>query len=175
MRQWTAASVLLAGIASASLLAQAPARHDEKMKPAAATSPAFEQIKALAGEWEGKVQGSPAQTSFRVVSAGSAVMNLLKPENEPEMVTMFHLDGSALMVTHYCSAGNQPRMVAASASNPKVITFTFKDVTNLASPTAGHMRGLVLTMVDADHHTQQWTFRQDGKDQAEVFEFTRKK
>ncbi|MBE3072521.1 MAG: hypothetical protein IMZ67_06055 [Acidobacteria bacterium] len=80
-----------------------------------------------------------------------------------------------MTVTYRDPVKNEPRMVAASASNPKVITFTFKDVTNLASPTAGHMRGLVLTMVDADHHTQQWTFRQDGKDQAEVFEFTRKK
>ena len=175
MRQWTAVWVLLAAIASASMFAQAPAGQDQHMKPAIATSPAFEQIKALAGEWEGRVQGNPVQTSFRVVSAGSAVMNLLKAGNEAEMVTMFHLDGSALMVTHYCSVGNQPRMVATSASNPKTIFFAFKDVTNLASPTAGHMRGLVLTMVDADHHVQEWTYRQDGKDQSERFEFTRKK
>lgn len=86
-------------------------------------------------------------------------MNFLKPANEPEMVTMFHLDGPVLMVTHYCSAGNQPRMVASSISHPKEIAFTFKDATNLASPTAGHMRGLVLTLVDADHHKQSWTFR----------------
>jgi hypothetical protein len=102
-------------------------------------------------------------------------MNLLKPQNEPEMVTMFHLDGPVLMVTHYCSAGNQPRMVAGPSKDPKVIAFTFKDVTNLSSPTAGHMRGLVLTMVDKDHHTEQWTFRQDGKDQTDTFTFARKK
>jgi hypothetical protein len=175
MKRSTVLGVLLAGIASASLFAQAPAKHDQMMSPAAATNPAFEQIKALAGEWEGTVQGAPVQTSFRVVSAGSAVMNLLKSQNEPEMVTMFHLDGPELMVTHYCSVGNQPRMVASSVTHAKVITFTFKDATNLKSPAAGHMRGLVLTMVDPDHHTQQWTFRQDGKDQTETFTFTRKK
>jgi hypothetical protein len=37
------------------------------------------------------------------------------------------------------------------------------------------MRGLALTMIDADHHTQQWTFRQDGKDQTVTFTFRRKK
>ena len=175
MKRSTAAWVLVAGIASASLFAQAPPKKDQMMSPAAATSPAFEQIKALAGEWEGVAGSMPVQTSFRVVSAGSAVMNVLGQGTKEEMVTMFHHDGPALMVTHYCAAGNQPRMVATSTTNTKVITFTFKDVTNLKSPTSGHMRGLVLTLVDNDHHTEQWTFRQDGKDQTETFTFTRKK
>jgi hypothetical protein len=175
MKRSTAAWVLAAGIASASLFAQSPPAKDQMMSPAPATNPAFEQIKALAGEWEGTMQNLPVRTSFRVVSAGSAVMNVLGQGTKEEMVTMFHLDGPALMVTHYCAAGNQPRMVATSTTDTKVITFAFKDITNLASPTAGHMRGLVLTMIDANHHTQQWTFRQDGKDQTDTFRFTRKK
>ncbi len=37
------------------------------------------------------------------------------PEN---MITMFHMDGDRLLMTHYCGAGNQPRMKLV-ASNPK--------------------------------------------------------
>jgi hypothetical protein len=147
-----------------------------QMHPRKPSSPMFDQIKTLAGEWEGKTSdGTVVRTSYRVVSNGSAVMNVLNPANEPEMVTMFHMDGASVMVTHYCSAGNQPRMVATSAPKPNVIAFAFKDVTNVAGPAEGHMSGLVLTLVDANHHQQEWIFRQDGKDQRDTFTFTRKK
>jgi hypothetical protein len=154
----------------------AQANKPPHMPPQKPSTPVFDQIKTLAGEWEGKTSdGTPVRTSYRVVSNGSAVMNLLNPGPEPEMVTMFHMDGGSVMVTHYCSAGNQPRMVAKGSANPKVIEFSFKDVTNVTSPGEGHMRGLVLTLVDATHHKQEWIFRQDGKDQRDTFEFSRKK
>jgi hypothetical protein len=49
------------------------------------SSPMFDQIKTLAGEWEGKTSdGTVVRTSYRVVSNGSAVMNVLNPANELE-------------------------------------------------------------------------------------------
>lgn len=150
------------------------AKPDRPMGAAAAVNPVLERIKTLAGEWEGTASGVKGETSFQVVSAGSAVMNILRSAGESDMVTMFHSDGPDVMVTHYCSVGNQPRMVARRGTDPNVIVFEFKDVTNLANPAAPHMRGLTLTIIDATHHTQTWTFRQDGKDQSDVFAFTRK-
>ncbi len=149
---------------------------EQKMPPPKPSSPTFDQIKALAGEWEGKISdGTPTRTTYRVVSNGSAVMNVLDQGGPMEMVTMFHQDGPVVMVTHYCAVGNQPRMVTTGASKPGVIQFTFKDVTNVTRPGEGHMYGLTLRISDADHHRQEWTFRQDGKDQTETFEFTRKR
>jgi len=57
----------------------------------------------------------------------------------------------------------------------KSITFTFVDGTNIASPKAGHMDRLVITMPDSDHHSEDWTFAQDGKEMKEHFELTRVK
>jgi len=174
MRPWTAVwGILLIALASSHV--QAQTARGTPMPPAPAVNPAFEQIKTLAGEWEGTSSGRPVRTSFHVVANGSAVLNMLEPSGEPEMVSVFHLDGPALMVTHYCSAGNQPRMVARASYDPTLISFRFKDITNLSSPTAGHMRQVVLKVTDADHHRQEWTFRQDGKYHTAVFEFTRKK
>lgn len=47
--------------------------------------------------------GSKVKTraTFRVVSAGSAVMLTTDPGTAQEMVTLFHQDDDALMATHY--------------------------------------------------------------------------
>jgi YD repeat-containing protein len=37
------------------------------------------------------------------------------------------------------------------------------------------MHGLVITLDDADHMTQQWTWMEAGKSGAETFHFERKK
>src|SRR5215471_5385768 len=73
----------------------------------------FDQIKSLAGTWEGKnSQNEPLQVTFKVTSDGSAVMSEIIAPKE-DMITMFHMNGpDKLMLTHYCGAGNQPRMQA---------------------------------------------------------------
>ncbi|MBZ5553790.1 MAG: hypothetical protein LAO21_13790 [Acidobacteriia bacterium] len=48
-------------------------------------------------------------------------------------------------------------------------------ITNLASPGASHIHHLVVTFDDHAHFTQNWTWRENGKDQSGAFRFTRKK
>ena len=94
--------------------------------------------------------------------------------SESEMVTIYHPDGDRLMMTHYCSAHNQPRMRSQSVSTEiKNITFDLVDVTNLSAPDAGHMKKLVVTFADRDHFTQEWTWAQNGKERTEVIKFER--
>ena len=137
----------------------------------------FDRLKALVGEWEGKAEkGTPVRVSYKLVSGASVLLETLAPDNEPEMVTMYHPDGSRLLLTHYCSAGNQPRMRAVpSASGSPELQFVFLDATNLASPETGHMHKLGIRFEDKDHFTQRWTWRDNGQEKTEVFHFTRKK
>jgi hypothetical protein len=88
---------------------------------------------------------------------------------------MFHMDNDRVMATHYCMAGNQPRMVASGSPDGKTITFNFVDGTNIASPKAGHMNHLVITIADADHHTEDWTFVKDGVELKRHFDLARSK
>ena len=139
---------------------------------------AFEKLKSLQGSWAGKTsEGREVQVSFRVVSGGSAVMSEIQGESEINMITMFHLDGDRLLMTHYCGAGNQPRMVGTMSPDGKTLTFNFLDVTNLLSTQPGHMQQLIVTIVDPNHHTEQWDFlNQDGKQQHhETFDVRRTK
>ena len=148
--------------------------------PAAAQSganPGFDKVKTLVGEWEGKTaDGKAAQVSYRLVSSGTALMETLSPGGEPEMVTMYTADGKRVAVTHYCSANNQPRMQTAPLSaSPQKLDFAYVGATNLASPTAGHMHRLVVAFQDNDHFSQDWTWKEKGKEPVESFKFARTK
>jgi len=144
---------------------------------AGSLSPAFEELKALAGDWEGKMADGPtANVNYRVTSAGSVVVETIMPGESGEMVTLFHRDGDSLVATHYCGAQNQPRMRASGASaDGKEIAFKFLDVTNLASPDAEYMREVTFHFQDADHFTATWISRAQGKDSPTIFTYTRKK
>jgi len=148
----------------------------QEMHPTARTTPAFDQLKSLAGEWEGKTSaGAPVKITYQVVSNGSTVMERLQPSNEPDMITMYTLDGDRLIVTHYCSAGNQPSMQTAPLSSASgKYDFTLAHLGGAKSPDEGHMQSLSLTITDKDHLRQVWTFADHGKTQTESFNYTRK-
>jgi hypothetical protein len=137
----------------------------------------FDQLKSLTGAWEGKnSQGMAIQVSFRDTAGGSALMSEIHGHGPENMVSMIHLDGpNRLILTHYCGAGNQPRMQASSSSDGKTITFDFFDGTNIASPEAGHMQRVAIAMLDPNHHTELWTFDDHGKEMQELFDLQRAK
>jgi hypothetical protein len=135
---------------------------------------AFATIKSMPGTWEGKSEdGSPLQVNFKVTAGGSAVESEIL--GKEDMISMIHLDGpNKLLLTHYCAMGNQPRMQASVSPDARTITFSFVDATNLATPEDGHMQRMVLTLLDDNHHTEEWIFAGQGKEVKRVFDLHRK-
>ncbi len=139
----------------------------------------LDQVKQLAGTWEMADENGAMQVAsvFSVTSAGSAVREIMFPGHEHEMTNLYHMDGTALVMTHYCAAGNQPRLRADTAA-AGAIEFKFDSISNLHT-TKGHYMGggMRLTITDADHITQEWFAMQDGKRMSEpaVFKMTRRK
>jgi hypothetical protein len=138
----------------------------------------FDTMKSLTGNWEGKnSMGAPVQVSYHLTAGGSALMSDIQAEiqgRHEDMITMIHMDGNRLLLTHYCGAGNQPRMLASASPDGKTVTFDFLDATNLASPDAGHMYRVVFTIIDGNHHTEEWRFRDHGKEIVERFDLQKK-
>jgi hypothetical protein len=135
---------------------------------------AFDLLKTLNGTWEGKPSnGQVTKVIFRMTANGSALMSEIMGEHD--MVTMFHMDNDRLLMTHYCGTGNQPRMQGSLSPDGKSVAFKFVDATNMASPKAGHMDQLVISIPDAEHHFEDWTFKSDGKEIKEHFELSRAK
>lgn len=155
--------VLLSGL---NLLAQSPSQKS------------FDLIKSLAGSWEGKNQmGDPIQVSYRLTGGGSAVMSEILSQmqgKQEDMISMIHMDGDRLLLTHYCAAGNQPRMRATLSPDGKSITFDFVDATNLATPDTPHMRSVIFRFVDSNHHIEEWHFQTPGREMVEKFDLQKK-
>src|ERR1700677_4877167 len=130
----------------------------------------FDQLKTLAGSWEGHVttippqpdiDGKSMQASLRVTSMGNAIVHEMTGAGRPDdPITMLYLDGDRLLLTHYCDAGNRPRMVARTASDGKTVEFDFLDVAG--GTQYGHMHHAVFTVIDANHHTEDWTYMEPG-------------
>ena len=157
------------------LLAAAAAVEKASANEKAKSAAAFERLISLVGEWEGTNSSGQVKATYTLVSGGSALMERLKSANEPEMLTLYTLDGDHLLVTHYCSMGNQPQMKTASITElSDSLSFKIVQVTGMKSPDEGHMTALILTMPDKDHFTQKWTFKDKGKEQSDLFQFTRK-
>jgi hypothetical protein len=138
-------------------------------------NPSWERMKALVGTWEGREGSRPVSVTYTLVSNGASLMESLNGDHDTNMITLYSPDGDAIMATHYCSMGNQPRLrAAASGEAPKTVDFQFVDATNVKGEETV-MRRLVVTFQDADHFRQTWTSRTGGKDQTAEFVYVRKR
>jgi hypothetical protein len=92
---------------------------------------AFERLKSLAGTWETRVdEKHTGVATYTVTGGGQVVLEVMGG-----MATAYHFDKDTLMMTHYCGAGNQPRMKAKTVSHDgRHVAFVMYDITN--HPTA---------------------------------------
>jgi hypothetical protein len=162
VRNFATTVAVLVVFATSSVVAQADAHKS------------FDLLKGLEGNWAGtNQQGQPIQVTFRMTAGGSAIMSEILGRGPENMITMFHMDGDRLLMTHYCGAGNQPRMKVIS-SDAKSVSFEFTDGTNIG-PGDGHMQHVTFTEPDADHHVEEWAFVDHGKETKELFTLARVK
>jgi hypothetical protein len=130
----------------------------------------FDKMKTLSGTWLGSLTTSPAvpgmegklaQIVLRVTSKGNAMLHEMTVAGEPDdPITMFYLDGDKLLLTHYCDAGNRPRMEGKISADGKTLEFNIVDLAG--GERHGHMSHAVFTIIDADHHTEDWTLMITG-------------
>ena len=140
------------------------------------SNPGFEKLKTLVGTWQSTSPDDGAMTNtIRLVSNGHAIEETFQNSKDNQMVTMYTPDGDRLVMTHYCSSGNQPRMETPAITNGAAkFDFSFIGITNLSSSEAPHMNHLVIQIADNNHFTEDWTWQQDGKNTVHTMQFVRK-
>ena len=147
--------------------------------PSPSAQAAFDKLKTLAGEWTGKA-GEPGKEHdvtiiYRVTSGGHALAETMFPGTDHEMITMYHLDGDKLLLTHYCKVGNQPRMALTKKSTTDTLDFNFVGGTNMKSRKDGHMHSARIHFVGSDTVASEWDYFKDGKQSgSEKFTLKRK-
>jgi hypothetical protein len=164
---------------------------DEKTtaKPGVDAKTAFTKIKTLAGNWNSQTSEEPAaehanekeghpkeaSVNFKLTGAGSALVETQFPGQSHEMVSVYHLDGDDLRMTHYCAAGNQPRVKLDRVhSTPDELIFVFDGGTNLNAEKDHHIHGVKITFNKDGTVTSVWEGYAGGKKaSAATFKMTR--
>lgn len=143
----------------------------EEVKDASKKTPAqvaFERLVKLEGSWKGTAthggeEASETEVAYHVTAAGSAVVETLFVGAPHEMVTVYHLDGENLILTHYCALANQPTMKLEKSSSPNTLAFECDSVRNVKSENDSHMHAVTHTWVNNNHIQSNWTLFTDGK------------
>ncbi len=170
-------SVVLVSVSAAAFAQEAHKSDAHKSSTAPVQSDAqksFAKLKTLAGTWEGRGTTTPPvpdmpdimQVDLQVASSGNVLKHEMmgkgtsanKDADHP--VTMLYLDGDRLLLTHYCDAGNRPRMAARVSPDCNKVEFDFVDLSG--GNQHGHMDHAVFTIIDANHHTEDWTYLMPG-------------
>ena len=125
----------------------------------------FERLKALSGDWylvsgvrldvELEPNLEEPFLSYSVSSGGHSVVEKLFAGKPNEMTSVYYLDSGRLMMDHYCSLGNQPRMVAFSHAGDE-IDFELIGVTNMNDEDELHISSHALEFHGPNELTARW-------------------
>lgn len=118
MRKLIVVIVACIGFASTISAAEPP--------PEIETSPAFNKLKQLIGDWKGKMTRSTGEVielelNYKLTSNNSVIVETAM-EDGVEMITTYRDRFGKLTATHYCALGNQP-MFNLSTMTDTVLDF----------------------------------------------------
>jgi len=147
--------------------------------PQQKTSPEFEKMESLVGDWTGKckmgcLKDQDLLVNYKLTGGGTAVLETIAPGTPKEMTTVYHMENGKLVMNHYCTMGNCPKMTLKKSSDNELF-FEMKGNDGISSANEPHMHALDITRKDANHISASWVMYTDGKaNPVEPFVLTRK-
>jgi hypothetical protein len=132
---------------------------------------AFEFLKTLAGDWErsggAHQHGSSSRAvNFKVTAAGSSVLETIFPGDPSEMLSVYHMNGDELLLTHYCALHNAPIMKFEKSDKPGEIKFVFYGGTNFDPQVDMHVHEGAFRIKDTNTLESAFVAFSDGKPDA---------
>ena len=156
------AAVAMIAVALLAFNAQAGEGHDHAKKPAG--NAAFEKLKTLAGTWDANMltpDGEKTKVEYKVSANGSVVQETMFGGTPMEMITMYTVDGDAIVATHYCAGDNQPTMRLNTAkSKDDELVFDFVSVRG--KNTKNHINGVTMKFGADGKVEESWSTTADG-------------
>jgi len=131
-----------------------------------AAEAAFSKLQSLEGEWRGVLpDGGAIEITYEQINGG-AIIERYRSQDPMwwNMSTTYHRDNGRIVMSHYCSWGNHPRMSAViDANGMKRIDFDFIELAE-NEPENGYMRDFEIEFIDRDQVAHYWTWREEGDD-----------
>ncbi len=144
----------------------------EQMGAPIAHSRDFDRMKALVGAWEGNADMGKGTEQLRVTyelsSAGNAIVERFAAGTPHEMVTVYHDYNGRLVMTHYCSLGNQPHMELRNPGGNDLSFVLSETAPGLVSLNEMHMHALTIALLDKNSITHTWTLYDKGAKKNDV-------
>lgn len=133
-------------------------------------SDVFKQLSSLVGVWDGKFEdGRPHRVTYRLTAGGTVLVETWALSATRESLTLYHLDGDALVATHYCPQGNQPRLRLSRAAGPAGrLSFEFRDGGNLQVPGKSHQHAFWIELRGPDAFARSETYVENGSSAAAI-------
>jgi hypothetical protein len=105
----------------------------------------LDMLRSWKGAWTLVDAGKtlPIKMSYDEASRGNVVTEQFGRE-----LSVFFIDGDALIMTHYCNRGNIPRLKLNDASTVDHLEFEQVDVANLATATTPHVHKVIYSRVN---------------------------
>lgn len=142
----------IALLAGASAL---PARADGPDQKAS-----FERLKALAGEWAGRMEdplaGPPATVGYELGGGGTAVIERQNTGQSFESVIVYYLADGKLRATLFSGAGNQPVFRLGKESTAELMLFELDGGSGFDPARDGHVHRGEIRIIAADRIEQRW-------------------
>jgi hypothetical protein len=133
---------------------------------------AFERLKSLVGTWETVEKGSkrPGVATYTLTGGGKVLMEVMGG-----MATAYHLDKGTLVLTHFCGAGNQPRMrVKKIDSEGRHIAFEMYDITNHSNPESYYSSALDVRFLEDGTVELDYRGMTAGRESSQTFHLTKR-
>jgi hypothetical protein len=132
---------------------------------------ALDTFRGFAGKWV--IQSGPRTLAiamtYDIGSKGSIVTEQFGRE-----LSVFYLDGDALLMTHFCNTGNQPRLRLKPGTLPGVFEFDMFDITNLADKDAPHVQRAIYHVIEPGKITLDLVWQGRDTSAPESYTLTRK-
>lgn len=132
---------------------------------------AFAVFKSLKGTWviQSGEKTLPFKMTYDTGSKESIVTELFGRE-----LSVFYRDGGSLLMTHFCNAGNQPRLKLKEGSRPGHFEFEMYDITNSSDPEGGsHVQRVVYDVANDKKIELELVWRKGKSEESEKYVLTR--
>jgi hypothetical protein len=130
---------------------------------------AFKRLHSLIGSWEGKFEdGRSHSVTYRLTAGGTVLVETWTLAPGRESMTLYSMDGSHLIATHYCPQGNQPRLQFAGQSDSGRLSFEFRDGTNLQVKGKSHQHAFWIKLLGEKSFERSETYVDNGSTASEI-------
>ena len=124
----------------------------------------FSILKGLEGEWRIVNPARDTVVTFEIIAAGSALVEKWTMSPSRNSMTIYSMDGDALLVTHFCPQGNAPTLKLTRTSEEGVHFFEFVQGWNLQDKESSHQHAFWIKIVSPNEFTRGETYIKNGSE-----------